>query len=273
MAYRIGISGARCYALVLLVFMLLENFFIFPAPQYPDGNWSAKLWKAEDVYFKSDDGTDLHGWYAEHPVPRAVILYCHGNGEHVAYGADRLTMRDRLGVSVFLFDYRGYGRSSGSPREQGVLADGRAAALWLADRAGIEPSELVFMGRSLGGAVAIDLASEYGGRAVIVESTFTSMPDVAARLIRWAPVRWLLRTRFNSIEKIANYRGPLLQSHGTEDELVPLELGRRLFEAAPTSRKEFLEFPGDRHNDPPPSVYWDVLDRFLGELETHSDED
>ena len=218
----------------------------------------------EDVEFVSEDATKLHGWFLDHPNPRAYLLYCHGNGEHVAHvGPVAQQLRSQLDVAVFAFDYRGYGRSEGSANEDGVLADGRAAFRWLAERANIEPNQVLLMGRSLGGAVAVDLASEHQCRALILESTFPNMPDVAARLHWWAPVRLLLRTRLDSVEKIAQYRGALLQSHGTADELIPLSFGRRLFDAVPVADKHFVELEGLGHNDYPPADYYEQLREFV----------
>jgi fermentation-respiration switch protein FrsA (DUF1100 family) len=255
------------YLLLLLLMMFLENYLIFPAPRYPQGDWDPVDISVEDVYFESADGTRLHGWYLDHPNPRCYLLYCHGNGEHVAYLNGLLqTLRDGLGLAVFAFDYRGYGRSEGSAHEAGVLQDGRAAHAWLAARAGIEPDDVVLMGRSLGGAVATDLAAHHGARGLVLESTFTSMPDVAARIYWWAPVRLLMRSQFNSLSKIDKYHGPLLCSHGTLDSLVPVDLGQRLFDAAPGRQKRFIEIAGGDHNDPQPREYYQALDRFLGGL-------
>jgi fermentation-respiration switch protein FrsA (DUF1100 family) len=253
------------YLTVLLLLMLMENYLLYPAPRYPLGDWSASRIAAEDVYFDSDDGTPLHGWFLDHPQPRGYLLYCHGNGEHVAHLAELLLLiRDDLGFAVFAFDYRGYGRSEGSPHEKGILADARAAHRWLTNRARISSDQLVIMGRSLGGAVAVDLAADYSARALVLESTFTSLPDVAARIYWWAPVRWLMRSRFDSLAKIARFSGPLLQSHGTLDEVVPIGIGRQLFASATGQQKTFVEFPLDGHNDPPPASYYRRLDQFLG---------
>mgnify|MGYP001953384324 CR=1 FL=1 len=112
----------------MLLLFLLENKLIFPAPKYPSGDWNPNWLQYEDVDFKSVDGTALHGWFLDHPNPNAYLLYCHGNGEHVAYTASILDeLRSTLDVAVFVFDYRGYGRSDGSPHEAGILADGEAA--------------------------------------------------------------------------------------------------------------------------------------------------
>ena len=260
-------GAAVTYLLVLLLLLFLENTLLYPAPKYPAGDWEGAAFPHEDVYFASLDGTRLHGWYLEHQEPRAIVLYLHGNGDCVAYlGPYLAAVRDKLRLSIFVIDYRGYGRSEGAPFEKGILEDGDAAQRWLAERAGCRLEDVVLMGRSLGGAVAIDLAARNGARGLIVQSSFTSMPDVAALHYPWAPVRWLMRNRYDSLSKIASYKGPLLASHGTADSLVPAELGRRLFEAAVTENKRFVPIEGGDHNSPEPQEYYAILDRWLNEL-------
>jgi fermentation-respiration switch protein FrsA (DUF1100 family) len=147
-----------------------------------------------------------------------------------------------------------------------VLADARAARQWLAQRAGIDEKEIVLLGRSLGGAVVVDLASKDGARALVLESTFTSVPDVAAHYYPWLPVRMFLRTRLDACSQIANYHGPLFQSHGDADTIIPSKFGRRLFEAA-NQPKEFFNISGGDHNELPPPEYYDALRRFLEAIE------
>lgn len=254
-----------CYLVVLLMMMILENFLIFPAPRYPTGNWEHGL---EDVEFQSSDGTRLHGLLVEHENPLVHILFCHGNGEHVANTCDLLeSYSQEMQATVFAFDYRGYGRSEGKPHERGVLEDGRAAQQWLAQRSGISPDQIVLIGRSLGGAVAVDLAATNGARALVIERSFSRMPDVAARLYPFLPVRLLMRTQFDSAAKIGKFPGPILQSHGTADRVVPYDLGRALFEAAPIENKQFYDEVGLGHNDGYSAGYWATLQTFLGDLE------
>lgn len=264
---RLAVTGAFVYAAVLVVLMLCENLLIFPAPKYPRGDWQPRDLAYEDVYFESADGTRLHGWYVAHPDPLAYVLFCHGNGEHVAYRANYLRDYNRhYRVAVFAFDYRGYGRSAGRPHEQGVLADAQAAQQWLARRAGVRPADIVLHGVSLGSGIAVHLAAENGARGLILESAFTSLPDVAARLYWWAPVRLIMRSRLNSMAKITAYNGPLLQAHGSADELIPLELGRRLYNAAPSRDKRFIEMAGNRHNSHYTIEYQQAIGTFLATL-------
>lgn len=264
------VKGLRTMALsylgVLLVLLFLENWLVYPAPRYPVGDWEARQLPHEDVYFASADGTKLHGWFVEHPQPRAVILYCHGNGEHVAYNAELLQMlRDQFRVTVFAFDYRGYGRSEGHPFETGILEDAEAAQAWLAERTGLAQKDIVLMGRSIGGGVAVHLAAKNGARGLILESTFSSLPEAAAGQFPWLPVGWLMKNRYDSQAKIAGYHGPLLQSHGDCDTLIPLALARKLFDAA-AEPKVFYCVSGGDHNCLQPAAYYQKLDQFLDQL-------
>lgn len=254
------------YLGVLMVIMALERFLVYPAPPRTAGNWNAASFDAEDVEFLSTDGTPLHGWYVQHPDAVGNLLFCHGNGEHLGYLGNRLPqLAQDLRVNVFAFDYRGYGKSGGKAHESGLLADGEAAQRWLAERSGVPVDEVLLYGQSLGGGVAVHLASHWGTRGLIVERTFHSMVDIGAAQFPWLPVRWVMRNRYPSERRIANYRGPLLQLHGEADTLVPIESGRRLFDACPSDNKSFISIPGMTHNDPTPKEF---LDRAAQLVET-----
>jgi fermentation-respiration switch protein FrsA (DUF1100 family) len=233
--------------------------------RYPGGDWdAAKRYGLSDVWFESVDGTKLHGWLAEHERPRGALLFCHGNAGNVTHRADVVDLlRGRLGMTVFVFDYRGYGRSEGIPDEHGVVTDAEAARAWLAGLAGVAPAEIVLLGRSLGGAVATRLATEGGARALVLESTFTSAADMGAAIYPFFPVRLLMRNRFETLGRIGGWDGPLLVSHGTHDEIIPFDHGRQLFEAAGTQVKEFVPVQGGTHNVLPPPEYYDALAVFL----------
>ncbi|WP_254508525.1 alpha/beta hydrolase [Anatilimnocola floriformis] len=258
---------AVAYLTVILMLLWMETQLIYPAPQYPVGDWkSAKAHGWENVDFQSADGTQLNGWYHEVQQPQAYLLYCHGNGENVSYLGEYLAgLSDRYQINIFAFDYRGYGRSQGSPHEKGILADGDAAQQWLAKRAKIKPNEVVLMGRSLGGGVAVDLAARNGARGLILQNTFTSLPDAAAFHYPIFPVRWLMRNRYNSVARITQYQGPLLQSHGDNDSVVPFELGKKLHAAA-VGPKQFFVNKGLGHNDGDPKEYRELLGLFLKSL-------
>lgn len=245
----------------------VERSLVFQPVAYPDGDWQVPASiPIEDAWFEADDGTQLHGWFLPHPKPRGVALFCHGNaGNITSRGPTLWLLNQRHGLSIMTFDYRGYGRSQGAPNENGILQDARAARRWLAKRTGVNEHDIVLMGRSLGGAVAVDLASRDGARGLVLASTFSSLPDVAAHHMPWALPHWNMSMRLNSVRKIRDYRGPLLQSHGDADEVIPIELGRKLFDAAP-GPKQLVIIPGGGHNDPQSDEYYIALDRFLGSL-------
>src|SRR6185436_14155732 len=133
-----------------------------------------------------------------------------------------------LTATVFVYDYRGYGRSRGKPTERGCVADGMAAQRWLAEREGVDTEDVVLMGRSIGGGVSVAAAAEQGARALVLEATFSRMTDAAAALYPWLPVRLVMSNRYNSIKRVQKYQGPLFQSHGAADEVVPIKLARKL---------------------------------------------
>jgi fermentation-respiration switch protein FrsA (DUF1100 family) len=146
------------------------------------------------------------------------------------------------------------------------LADARAARAWLAKRTGVAENKIVLFGESLGGGVAVDLAAEDGAGGLVLLSTFTSLPDVAARVYPWVPVRWLMRTRLDSLSKIGRYAGPVIQFHGDRDEIIPFELGETLFAAVADPGKQFIKLPGGTHNSHPPQAFSDGLKEFFVRL-------
>ena len=254
------------YLLVLVCLMFLEESLIYFPSRYPEGDWRPWGLVFEDAWFQAADGTKLHGWYVPHEKPLAAILFCHGNAGNVTHRADILEkLHNDVGASVLIFDYRGYGRSEGKPNEEGILSDARAARTWLAKREKIAEKDIVVMGESIGGAVAVDLAAKDGAKGLVLISTFTSVPDVAAYHYPIFPVRLLMRTRLDSIGQIANYKGLLLQMHGQADTIVPFQLGRQLFEAA-NEPKQFLAFPHHDHNDSLPDQFFSALKPFLKNL-------
>jgi fermentation-respiration switch protein FrsA (DUF1100 family) len=263
-SWRIARPVLLAYLIVMLGMMLLEPSLVYPIPSPNAGDWRPTHLGFEDVWFQSGDGTKLNGWYFPKENSKRAILYCHGNGEHLGLtGELGAQLRETLDASVLVFDYRGYGRSEGKPTEAGCIADGRAAQRWLAKRLSLEPSNIVLMGRSLGGGIAVALATADGAAALIVENTFPSLPAVAGYQYPWLPVAWLMDNQYNSLDQIARYRGPLLQSHGTDDSLIPIDLARKLYEACPSATKCWIEHRGCDHNSACPASYYDTLSSFL----------
>ncbi|MEZ6072777.1 MAG: alpha/beta hydrolase [Pirellulales bacterium] len=264
---RIARGLLVAYLFVILIMLWQEDALLYFPARFPAGNWQPVAATFEDARFQSADGTQLHGWYFPRALPRATVLYLHGNAGNITQRIDvARRLSEDLNLAVLMFDYRGYGRSEGEPSEAGIVADARAARTWLAHRAGISEHDIVLMGRSLGGGVAVDLAARDGARGLILESTFTSLPDVAAAHFWWLPVRWLMRNRLDSATIIAGYDGPLLQSHGTADRTIPYEVGRQLFAAA-NEPKQFVDVPRGDHNDPQPDSFYRQFDDFIDKLQ------
>jgi fermentation-respiration switch protein FrsA (DUF1100 family) len=246
----------------------LDESIIFQPSRFE--GWTAPP-GAEDVWIESTDGAVLHGWFAPAANPRAVVLFCHGNAGNVVSNLETLTLfRDRLNCTVLVFDYRGYGKSKGTPDEDGVLDDADSARRWLAKRCKVGPDDVVLAGHSLGGGVAVHLAARYGARGLVLWNTFSSLPDVAFNLVH-LPVGLLMRTKLDSRAKIGDYHGPLLQTHGDADQVIPYKLGRKLFDAA-NEPKRFVPIPGGGHNDPPSPQFVAALDEFLGSFGVHDAE-
>jgi fermentation-respiration switch protein FrsA (DUF1100 family) len=222
----------------------------------------------EELRLRTGDGVSLHGWFLPAGGSRRVVLVCHGNAGNVSHRLDRaLLMQRHLQADVLLFDYRGYGLSDGSPDEAGTYADARAAYGWLRER-GHPAERIVIFGESLGSAVALELALGAEARALVLESPFTSVPDVARAHYWFLPVWPLVRTRYENLRKVTRLRLPLLVLHGDQDEIVPFAQGRRVFDAAPEP-KRFHAIRGARHNDTylvGGEAYWQAFASFLAGL-------
>ena len=219
----------------------------------------------EPLTLATRDGEQLDAWFVPADSARGVLVFCHGNAGNIAHRLDSIRLFHDLGLSVLIFDYRGYGRSSGRPTEQGTYRDVDAAWDYLVGPRGIPPNRIILFGRSLGAAIAADLASRQNAAGVILESAFTSVPDIAATLYPWLPVRWMSRYQYNTQKKLADIHSPVLIVHSRDDEIIPYANGERLFAAARDS-KQFLELRGG-HNDGfmvSGKDYVQGLDSFLG---------
>jgi len=240
----------------------LDELLLFQPTKYPKGDWEPKGLEFADAWIKSGDGTQIHGWYCPAENPKAVVLYCHGNGGNLAGRAATLQfLQEKMGVSVLIFDYRGYGRSEGKATVAGAIADARAARTELAKLAKVNEAEIVLMGRSLGGALAIQLAADASPRGLIIESSFSSLREVASE--HFPKLAWVVaKNKLNSAQAIAEVRCPLLQCHGDADRVISYESGRRLFAAA-KHPKRFITLAGVGHNDRPTREYYDAMADFL----------
>ncbi|MGI9427983.1 MAG: alpha/beta hydrolase [Bythopirellula sp.] len=256
------------YVGVCLLMMALESMLVYPRPSSAGPHaWKLSQESQFDVSFEAEDGTQLHGWFFAHENPQFAVLYCHGNGEDISRNAVHMDfLREKLQASIFAFDYRGYGKSAGSPHEAGLILDGLAAQRWLAQKMQLETEEIVIIGRSLGGGVAVAIAEQQGARALVLQNTFANLYEVAANRFFWLPVRWMMRNRYPSTERIKAYRGPILQTHGTADRVVPYAQGQQLFSIAPGTPKQWIPNEGLGHNQQLPLSYYDTLTEFLHSL-------
>ena len=228
----------------------------------------------EDARFTAADGAQLHGWFVPAPGDESAdtLLWFHGNAGNIGDRADNLLLLSRrLGVNVFIFDYRGYGNSDGKPSERGLYADGEAALAYLRARGDVDMTRLTLFGRSLGCAVAVELATRHPVKAVILESPFTSIDAMARRmrggLTSLIPTSWLVRSKFDSLSKIGNIHSPLMLLHGDRDDIVPIEMAHELFAAA-NAPKRFYPIKGAGHNDTVSiggDAYFNALKGFISE--------
>ena len=236
--------------LALLVYVRIVERTLLFAPSRLLGRTPADLHLVfEDVYILTADGVRLNAWFikADKDYPTAsTVLYLHGNAGNIAGRLEKLAFFQKMGLNVFIVDYRGYGKSAGSPTEKGMYLDALAAYDYLTQQRGVPAASIVIYGASLGGAAAIDLAKQRSAAALILDSTFTSAVDMAKIILPVVP-SFFISLKLDSVNKIKTLTLPKLFIHSPSDETVPFALGRRLFEAAPLP-KEFLEIQGG-HND------------------------
>ncbi len=262
----------------------LEQKLIYFPERYPAGLYGAEAGiepreggiapAIEDCSLTTDDGVRLHGWFATprtrqggvvEDVPcEQVLLWFHGNAGNISYRLDMLAALTALPARVFLLDYRGYGKSEGTPSEEGLYRDARASWRFLTEERGVPAEQVVLLGKSLGGAPACQLATEVEPAGLIVQSSFTSVPDMAALVMPIMP-RFMISTKMDSLSKVRTIRCPKLFVHGPRDEVVPYSMGQRLYEAA-CEPKEFHVVPSAGHNETwivGGEAYLNVLRAFL----------
>ncbi len=225
---------------------LAVKFIFFPEKVielYPT-QWELTF---EEILFESPDGLKLHGWFFPGGPPNRTLIYFHGNAGNIGDRLPKIKKLHGLGMNVFLFDYRGYGGSEGKPSLTGAVDDSLAAYRWVVARPDVDPNHIILYGESLGGALALEVARQERHAAVILESTFTSVRDMAKSFYRLIP-RFLVPDVYRSIDTIRQVHEPILILHGLRDGVVPHTMGKRLYEAAPQP-KRFVLFPEATHSD------------------------
>ncbi len=221
------------------------SFIYFPERPYDATPASVGL-RYEDVRLSAGDGVALAAWWVPAETPRGAVVMAHGNGGNMSHRLDKIGLFHDLGYGVMAFDYRGYGASEGRPTEEGTYADMAAAVDHATTVRGTSRARLVLYGESLGGAVAVEEAVRRAPAALVVDSSFTSVPAMASHYYPWLPTRLLLRFRYDSLSRMAGLKCPVLVLHSPQDDVVPFAMGRQLFAAAPEP-KAFAELVGG-HN-------------------------
>jgi uncharacterized protein len=232
--------------LLVLLFLFQSRLVYFPSR---DVSMTPRTFGMafEDVTLETEDGVKIHGWYVPADDAKGTVLFFHGNGGNISHRLPTLQTFREMGLNTLIVDYRGYGRSEGSPSEKGTYRDAEAAWKWLTETKKVPPDKLVIFGRSLGGAVASHLALQHPPAGLVLESSFTSIPDMGARLYWYLPIRLLSRFQYNTRKNVAAVHCPVLIVHSPDDEIVPFDNGRSLFDAA-NEPKQFLEITGG-HNE------------------------
>jgi fermentation-respiration switch protein FrsA (DUF1100 family) len=229
----------------MLVGLLQSKLIYFPSRTLDLTPTNVGL-KFDDVTLMTRDDVKISAWFVPRQDARATVLFFHGNAGNNGDRVPEIKVLHSLGYAVMLVDYRGYGKSEGAPSESGTYLDAIAAWEHLTQARGLPANRIVIMGESIGGAVAIDLARRHSPGALVVQSSFTRLSDIAALHYPFVPVRWLLRHRYDSIDKVGAITCPKLFFHSTDDSLIPIGNGRALYDAA-ADPKQFVETPGD-HN-------------------------
>jgi hypothetical protein len=244
------VAVAAGILLVVVTIRVVENQLIYYPPRYPDGFPSPQIVErdVEEVWLLTADGVKINAFYHSNPASKQVLLWFHGNAENIGYGFEHLRALAKIGVNILAVDYRGYGKSEGKPDEAGVYHDADAAYDYLLTQRHFRAADIIIYGHSLGGAVAINLASRRRCGGLIVQSSFTSARAMARRMFAIPLIEYAAKSRFDSLRKIREVHAPILVVHGTRDEVVPFEMGQQLFAAAPEP-KRFYPIPGAGHNN------------------------
>ena len=243
--YVVGVLIVVCFLHLYFRYFEWKNIY-YPTRKISITPESIGL-KFENIFFETDDHVKLNGWYVPCEGARATLLFCHGNAGNISDRLDSIDIFHDIGLNVFIFDYRGYGKSRGLSTERGTYLDAMAAYNWLISKKKSDDDKIVIFGRSLGGSIAIDLASKINKGLLISESAFTSIIDIGKELYPFLPIKYCASTKYDSIQKIKNVKIPKLIMHSEDDEIIPLSHGEKLFKAA-ISPKQFYKMHGG-HND------------------------
>ncbi len=233
---------------VMLIFKALENSLIYPGTKAADGWIEPTDLATQEVWLNSSDGTKIHAWYLPCDGATGAIHFSHGNGGNLSHRDAAIhSLRDSFRRSVLIYDYPGYGHSEGRPSEAGVYAAAEAAWSWLKEK--FPEDRIVLFGESLGGGVAVELATRHNCEGLVLFSTFESLPKAAKAKMPWLPCETLMSNRFDNAAKLPGIHRPVFLAHGDADEVIPFEHSQRLFELANEPKRLRIR-PGGTHNMP-----------------------
>ena len=268
LAYAAGV-----YALMVLAVWALQDRMVYvPTRNVFTDPAKAHALPFEDLALKTEDGLTIRAWYTPADDPRAVLLFCHGNGGNLAHRADVIKGFHDQGFSSLIFDYRGYGHSEGRPSEQGTYLDAQAAWDFLVNQRGISRRSIVIIGRSLGGPIAARTAARNSPAGLSLEACATSAVDVGRQMFPYLPVSLLLRHRYDAVHWLNQVRCPVMISHGIGDSVIAFSHGQRLHELA-AEPKRFVQLDGghlEGYTDGSPK-YPAALAKFVAECVTEGD--
>ena len=272
----IGVSAAYGVAFIVLWSQLEKRFVFFHSVEMLYTPTNAGL-QYDDVRIQTADGLSLQGWFipGDPSISNSTNstnetwVWFHGNGGNIGYRVDELALaHHRTAANLFIFDYRGYGDSEGTPTEEGTYLDSRAVIEYLVARSDVDEHRIVYLGHSLGAAVAVELSLTHPPAAMVLVSPFASVHEMARITLPFPPVGWLVRNHYDNLTRIRQLNLPVLVLHGDQDETVPISQGRKLYEAA-NQPKRFQVLEGAAHNDTYEvggEQYWRTIDEFLAEF-------
>lgn len=267
LAYLLTLASLGGCSSLNLISSLEKKALYYPTPQMQATPQRIGL-SYEDAYITTQDRVRLNGWFIKNLNAKYTLIFFHGNAGNISHRLDKIETFYKVGLNIFIIDYRGYGKSEGNPSEQGLYLDALAAYDYLNRRTDIDSNKLIAYGESLGGAVAVDLATKRKMAGLIVDSSFTSVPEMAQAKSVWVP-GFLISTKMDSFSKIKMVNVPKLFIHSPNDEIIPYYMGEKLYNAAPAP-KGFLKIKGS-HNEGffiSKHLYAEGIARFLQELAT-----
>ena len=248
--------------LIVLALYFGGNYLIFFPQKYPIGDWYTDGFNLEDHTFVTVDNVKLHGWFFPGEEGKQTILYCHGNAGNITTRLDRAKFLQQKGFSVFLFDYRGFGKSEGTPSEKGLYKDAEAAYDYLVSNKGVK--NIIFFGESLGAAVTIYLVDKREAKGMILEAPFLSIAEMSKKVFGFKLPKFILSSTFPSNKRIPKTDIPLLVIHGTNDKVIPFSHGKEIYNLSPAKIKEFFPIENAGHND---TYYVAGYNKYYGKID------